>query len=166
MECRARTDTFSWYKNIKNTSLFICILESIISGSVMYNSEIDGRGSIGQIRIFEFIKDLYSSYTVLWEVPIVSLGLRFDIFVKELGIAIEVDGDQHNKNNSFFYKEFYDAKRAFIADQNKNDFAELNGIKMVRLVYKDALKMTKEELKKKIDSIDYPDNIYTYDCLR
>lgn len=129
------------------------------------STEIDGRGSIGQIRIFQIIKKLYPQYKILWEQPIVAINSRFDIFVKELGIAIEVDGIQHDKVNSFFHQDPFAFKRAFKRDENKNDFCEINGIKMIRLSYDEALKIDQERLKNKIQSQEYPDSSYTFNCL-
>lgn len=125
----------------------------------------DGRGSAGQLRIFTFMKKLYSKYTVLWEQPINTLGARLDIFVKELGIAIEVDGVQHDEFSSFFHKDADGFKKAFKADQAKDDFCEMNGIKLIRLKYKEALQIEIEGLKDRINSVPYPEGDYTYSCL-
>lgn len=127
--------------------------------------QADGRGSKGQLRIYGMIRALYPRYTVLWEQEIKSLRQRFDIFIKELGVAFEIDGSQHYKVNSFFHRDLMAPKRGFIADQRKDSFCFDNGIKMVRLNYDDALKMSESDLKERIDSIMYPETEYSFSCL-
>ena len=125
---------------------------------------MDGRGSAGQIRIFSMIKKIYSKYTILWEQPIKSLNARLDILVKELGIAIEVDGVQHTEFNMFFHRDASGYIKSMKADEAKNDFCEMNGIKLVRLNYKDSLQITLDRLEDRIKSTSYPDGEYTYHC--
>ncbi len=131
----------------------------------MYESSTDGRGSVGQLHVFALMKDLYPKYTVVWEQPIRSLGLRYDIFVKELGIAVEVDGDQHYEVNSFFHKDPASIKKSYKADLNKDYFSEINGIKLIRFRYKESKQLTIEGLRDRIENTPYPDGVYTFSCL-
>lgn len=50
---------------------------------------VDGRGSEPQRHLFGLANELYENYTVIYELFIPELGQRFDIFIMELGIAIE-----------------------------------------------------------------------------
>lgn len=134
----------------------------------MKNIESMSNGSIGQKRIFQMIRDLYPRYTIIWEQPIESIGLRYDIFIKELGIAIEVDGIQHEVFNKFFHKDVSSAKKGFLLDKKKNNFSIEHGIKLIRINYKRSLSINIEELKSLIDNTEYPINNsqeYTYCCL-
>lgn len=125
----------------------------------------DGRGSIGQRRIFQLVKEIYPQYSIIWEQQIDPINMRFDIFVKELGIAIEVDGSQHNSPNMFFQPNPYDFKKAYLSDEAKNMFCELNGIKLIRLDYKEALNLEIDRLKDRINKTRYPESVFTYSCL-
>lgn len=128
-------------------------------------NEKDGRGSKGQDRIWDLLKQIYPKYNLIWEQPIKSINARFDIFVKELGIAIEIDGEQHNKFNTFFHKDMYALQRGVHKDRNKDSFCYENGIKLIRLNYKDALTITLDSLKERIENTEYPDGIFTFSCL-
>ena len=63
----------------------------------------DRRGSTEQRRVFKLVKNLYPSMTVFWEYSPRDTNQRFDIFVYELGIAIEYDGEQHASFNSHLH---------------------------------------------------------------
>ena len=128
-------------------------------------TEKDGRGSVGQDRIFDMVKKIYPKYTILWEQPIKSINARFDIFVKELGLAFEIDGVQHEEFNMFFHKDLYALRRGKLKDMNKDSFCYENGIKMIRLNYKDALSITLDSLKERIENTEYPDGVFTFSCL-
>lgn len=127
--------------------------------------DVNNSGSEGQRRIYEFVKQLYPQYKIIWEQSIDSLGLRFDIFVREIGLALEVDGIQHDKFNPFFHKTVADLKRGYRNDKDKDYFCEVNGIKLIRLKYKEALKISLDGLKDRIEQTAYPEGIYVYSCL-
>lgn len=129
-------------------------------------NETDGRGSEGQIRIFEMMKRIYPRFTNIWEQEINEIDGRFDMLVKELGIAVEVDGIQHNKYTEFFHKDPSGLKQGWLKDKAKDTFCAENGIKLLRLDYKKSLKIEESELKKLIDETPYPEGTYTYECVK
>jgi hypothetical protein len=65
--------------------------------------------------------------------------LRFDfaIFNKynQLVCLIEVDGEQHFKNSSFFYKKESDFKKALARDRLKNRYCLINNLKLIRIPF-------------------------------
>ncbi len=128
-------------------------------------SRPDGRGSMPQRYLFELMEKIYPTYNVIYEQAIPSLGQRYDIFVKELGVAIEYDGRQHDHYVEHFHKDINGYISSIKRDDKKEYFSQCNGIKVVRLKG-DIYDMSKEDLKKCIDAIEYPDTDYSYDCLK
>lgn len=130
-------------------------------------NDTDGRGSEGQLRIFDIVRKIYPRYTIIWEQEINKINGRYDILVKELGIAIEVDGIQHNKYTEYFHKDGAGLVEARRADIVKDSFSVENGIKLIRLDYKTSLKIEREELSTLINSTPYPeDGSYSYECFK
>lgn len=120
-------------------------------------SNLDERGSKLQRLIYDFTKVLYPNCNVEHEYRIGKLNQRIDIYLPQLGLAIEIDGVQHEVFNSFFFKseiEWNDAVRRDIA---KEDFLAEHGVKLLRIPYNTHIK-TPEDLKKALDEIPYPDN--------
>ena len=128
-------------------------------------SRPDGRGSIPQRYLFELMEEIYPSYTVIYEQVIPSLGQRYDIFVKELGVAIEYDGRQHDHFVEHFHKDINGYISSIKRDNTKVNFSNENGIKVVRLDG-DVSEMTSKKLKKVIDSTKFPSSDYSYECLK
>ncbi len=123
----------------------------------------DGRGSKGQRILFDWAKQLYNNFTIIYEQLIPELNQRYDIFVKDLGVAIEYDGIQHNK----FVEHFHKSTEGYVAakkrDMAKDKFSEENGVKVVRIPYNyDFETNSPESLKKLIDSIPYPESEYNF----
>ena len=51
----------------------------------------DNRGSEEQRVIYRFLKELYPHYDVIYEATLPN-GMRFDCFVKQIGVVVELDG--------------------------------------------------------------------------
>jgi len=128
-------------------------------------SNSDGRGSEPQRYLFELTKELYSEYEVIYELLIPELNQRFDIFVLELGIAIEYDGDQHFKFNEFFHKDINGYIESKKLDNTKSIFCKENGIKLVRL-QGFVLEINKNKLHDIINEVEYPEEDFCIDILR
>jgi hypothetical protein len=127
-------------------------------------SASDGRGSKPQRYLFELIKQIYPEYTIIYEQYIPELNQRFDIFVKELGIAIEYDGRQHDDFVEHFHKDMNGFIGGLQMDAKKENFSKENGIKVVRFKG-DVLGMSVGELCRAIDDVEYPEEMYSMDCL-
>lgn len=124
-------------------------------------AKLDERGSQAQHFFYNLLTAAYPLYEVVYEYPLGELGLqRIDLFIPALGIAVEYDGIQHDKFNSFFFKDENAWNNSVHLDQKKNKYLEEKGVKVVRLKHNTKIK-TPEELKAYIDSVDYPDYEYS-----
>jgi very-short-patch-repair endonuclease len=65
--------------------------------------------------------------------------LLFDFLIKELGILIEVQGEQHFSFNNFFYKDGFDFYRQKKRDALKREWASMNGYTLVTFDYDEKL---------------------------
>jgi len=128
-------------------------------------SNSDGRGSEPQRYIFGMVKEIYSEYEVIYELLIPELNQRFDIFVLELGIAIEYDGDQHYEFNEFFHKDMNGYIESKKLDSKKETFCKENGIKLIRLSGF-VFDINKNKLMGIINDVEYPEEDFCLDILR
>lgn len=118
----------------------------------------DGRGSVHQRDIFDIVKKIYPTYKVVYELYIPELGQRYDIFVLDLGIAIEYDGEQHNRFVEHFHKDTQGYLDSISLDVAKVDFSESNGIKIVRFSGEED--WNENMISEAIESVSYPDTSY------
>lgn len=125
----------------------------------------DNRGSVHQKRIYELLLDIYPQYNIVYEQEIKEIGLRFDIFIPELGIAIEYDGQQHFKYIEHFHSDINGYILANKNDKIKNAFCDENAIKLIRLSG-NWLDKDKEELLHIIKETPYPEGVYNKMCVR
>lgn len=124
----------------------------------------DGRGSIHQKHLYDLLSTIYPMYKIIYEQEIKSIKMRFDLFIKELGIAVEYDGVQHHKYVEHFHGNMNGLIDASRRDRIKNNFCEENGIKLVRLSG-DWVSKTVQDLKDEIERVKYPDSIYNKNCI-
>ena len=122
----------------------------------------DGRGSEPQRHLFSLANKLYNNYTVIYELFIPELGQRFDIFVMEMGIALEYDGEQHYGFNEHFHKDTNGYIASKILDKDKEDFCKRNGIKLVRF-RGDISGYDKNKLALAIQECHYPEGDFCID---
>jgi hypothetical protein len=107
-------------------------------------------------KVFELCKQRFPLFTIFQEYTIEcddrgeQKCLFVDIFVKELSLAIECQGEQHFKPNAFFYGGSFEFKRAKDRDELKKNWCEENGIVLVFFKYND--KLTTEFFNKTIDT--------------
>ena len=110
--------------------------------------------------VFELLKELFPHNRIKAEYYVNYKGKRlfFDFYIRELGILIEVQGEQHNK----FVKHFHGDKEVFLAQKNRDNLKieyiqENQLLSLIRFNYNEEI--TKELLLKKInfvlDSKDY-----------
>jgi len=98
------------------------------------------------IKIRNFLSDIYPAAVILEEVVICN-QMRLDFFIPSLKIAIEGQGEQHDRYTPHFHgvhkAAFYKSRSR---DNNKARFCELNNITLVYFYEKE----TEEEWKKKL----------------
>lgn len=89
------------------------------------------------LQVRSLLKEVFPTLSVAEEVYIPGEHLYLDFFIPQKRIAVEVHGEQHFSFNNFFYKnnlEFLQAKRR---DSVKQEWCELNNIKLIILSYKE-----------------------------
>ena len=123
-------------------------------------ARLDERGSEAQHFFYNVLSAAYPEYEVVYEYPIGEIGQRIDLFIPALGIAVEYDGIQHDKFNSFFFKDESAWNNSVHLDRKKNKYLEEKGVKVVRLKHNTKIK-TPLELKSFIEAIPYPDFEYS-----
>lgn len=91
-----------------------------------------------QFRAKQFLKAIWCTDIVFEEFPVFGSLLKIDIYNGTKRIAIEINGPQHEKYNSFFHRgspqEFVKSIRR---DLTKSGWCELNNIKLVELIKDD-----------------------------
>lgn len=92
----------------------------------------DNRGSAPQRHIYDECVKIYGASNVAWELVIPELGQRFDIFLKHFGIAIEIDGEQHDRYVDFFHKDINGYMNGIHLDKRKMGWAEENHVSVIR----------------------------------
>lgn len=98
-----------------------------------------------EVKLLEIIRKLYPNYTVIHQYPIDHL--RADIFIEELNLVIEYQGEQHFKPIAFMGGEeaLKNTKRR---DKEKAEICDYYKLKVVYFDYRDKLdeKMIKERI--------------------
>ncbi len=84
----------------------------------------------------KLLHELFPVHSILEEVPIPGEGLFLDFFTPHNTTAYEVNGEQHNEYNSFFYKTHANFTASQKNDRRKKEWCELNNIRLVILDYK------------------------------
>lgn len=105
-------------------------------------------------KVFELLKELFPHNRIKAEyyVNYKRKRLFFDFYIRELGILIEIQGQQHMK----FTKHFQGDKEAFLAQKNRDnlkiEYVQANQpLSLIRFYYDE--KITKELLLKKINKV-------------
>lgn len=120
----------------------------------------DLRGSKHQHYLFDMLSVHYGQSNVIWELVLPS-GLRIDIFIKHLGVAIEYDGEQHYKFNEHFHGDINGYISHIGRDEKKEEFLRSNGVKLIRF-RGDVMNLTLDDVLNAIESIEYPDTDYDF----
>lgn len=136
------------------------------------NSHLCGRGcptciNKTQKKLLLWLQKLYTilpEYKQPWCVR-VSTGkeLRFDFYIPELNIIIELDGGQHFKQ----VRNWLSPEKQIHVDVYKTQRANLNGITVIRVlqadVYRNSTDWLDEHLAPMLKCYDEPINIVVYD---
>lgn len=128
-------------------------------------SKVDDRGSKPQRHLHAVLSEVYPQYDIVYEQLIPQLNQRIDIFVKELGVAIEYDGQQHFQYVEFFHRDFEGYHDAIKLDKTKERFLADNGIKLLRLAG-DVYDIDKNKLRNLLDKVPYPDSEYSTEIFK
>ena len=92
-------------------------------------------GSLSSIQenVGKKLIDKFKFYNILEEWPIPSSKLTVDFFIPQIGIVIEVDGEQHNKFQKFFHGTIENFLKQKERDKRKNEWCRINNFQMVRI---------------------------------
>ena len=104
--------------------------------------------------MFKLLKELFPYNRIKAEYYVNYRGKRlfFDFYIRELGILIEVQGQQHNK----FVKHFHGNKKVFLAQKSRDNLKieyvqNDKFLSLIRFNYDEEI--TKELLRKKINFV-------------
>ena len=79
---------------------------------------------------FAHVQSEFGDYAVLHEFPVAGSKMRFDMFLPELAMAVEAQGEQHDK----FIKHFHKTRKAFahskMRDEKKKSYCIINQISL------------------------------------
>lgn len=92
----------------------------------------EGRGKF-QSEVGEILNELYPLYHIFEEFPCAGEGLFLDFFLPSKKLAIEVQGVQHDRFNSFFHEDKKAFARQQANDRRKAKWCELNSIRLVKI---------------------------------
>ena len=113
---------------------------------------MDLRGSEEQRIIYTLLKELYPSFKVIYE-AVLPNNMRFDCFVKQIGLVVELDGDHHYEYVEHFHKDYNGFLKQRFRDNKKDELANELGIKIVRIKQKERYKEAQNLLTKKSDDV-------------
>ena len=98
------------------------------------------------LKVRQLLKDRYPLDRILEEVPLPSTRLLLDFFIPTRKIGVEVNGEQHYKQVNHFHKD----KMGFINSQKrdkvKQEWCDLNNIRLIVVRFDE----TEEEIKEKL----------------
>ena len=84
------------------------------------------------------VHEIFTSAPILEEVPIHPRPFKtqyFDFYLPNIKLAIEVNGEQHYKFNTFFHASAQDFLNQKKNDADKREWCEINGISLIELPY-------------------------------
>jgi very-short-patch-repair endonuclease len=90
-----------------------------------------------QFAVKQFLRQYWEKHVVYEEMNVVGTKLKVDFFNATKGLAIEVDGAQHNEFNKFYHGTASGYLQSLKRDDKKEKFFELNGIKLIRIFPED-----------------------------
>ena len=106
----------------------------------------DERISKFQRQIYDWLRELYPSFSMELEKHIPKTNQRIDIYIENLTLAVECDGIQHFKPVGFYVKTIEQWDKMIESDKIKNKILEEAGITVLRIPYNHKLKSS-EDLK-------------------
>jgi len=81
------------------------------------------------------LSELFPFDSILEEVQLPGTSLFADFYIHRPRLLVEVQGEQHYKFNSHFFKTQSAFREAQMRDRNKKEWCELNSIQLVELPF-------------------------------
>lgn len=97
----------------------------------------------------KLLQSVYPLHSIYEDVPIYVYDnklLYLDLFIPELNLTVEVNGEQHYNFNCFFYKNKLDFAVAINNDRLKRQWCKLNKLKLIEFPYDESEEKWKERL--------------------
>lgn len=108
------------------------ISEKVISKIVKDNGlKLTKAYSHGNDHIYETLKRMFP-YMLIEREHHVTSGLRIDVYIPQLKIGFEFDGEQHSTFNKFFHGTLDNFNKAKSLDWNKTYYCNTHGIELIR----------------------------------
>jgi very-short-patch-repair endonuclease len=100
-------------------------------------------------KVFNLIEEAVPFYKVIRQYYVYyhNQQLRFDFYLPELRVCIEVQGQQHFTFNNFHYESVNEFKRQKVRDVLKQEWCEENNNTLIALKYDKVKELTANELK-------------------
>lgn len=116
------------------------------------NNSVVTNKSQYHLKARQLLQELFPANPIYEEVPLPGTTksgkmLCADFFLPTQSMIVEVHGEQHYTDNSFFYAsrmEFLQAKKR---DSNKQEWCEINKLIYIELPYKESLDEWKRRLR-------------------
>lgn len=99
-----------------------------------------------QTQVKEFLEDFWKYKKVLEEFRIPKTKLRIDFLNVTDKIAVEANGEQHDKFVPHFHKNLSGFLEHCGRDRKKEDWLEKNGYKLIEIYQSDIKNLSKESI--------------------
>jgi len=96
-----------------------------------------------QFQVKQFLKPFWSGHVVFEEFPVYGTRLKVDILNATRKIAVEVQGQQHEKFNPFFHQNRANFLKSVKRDTQKYDWLILNDFKVIEINYDEVGSLSK-----------------------
>ena len=106
------------------------------------------------VRARNLLHKMYPFQSLAEEVPLIGTfkeRLVLDFYLNKERLAIEVQGSQHYKFNSFFYEDKRAFGRALLRDRTKVAWCIINNIKLVELPYDESDREWESRIRNRYD---------------
>lgn len=112
-------------------------------------SKVRAKSSGLHKKAVALVKELYPCMTLVEElnVPEGKNGIYFDLYLPQISLVIEVQGEQHFKNNSFFHKNMLEFQKAKRRDELKREWCACNELHLVELNYNESIDEWRDKIK-------------------
>lgn len=104
-----------------------------------------------QFRFKQLFKKYWIAHRVYEEFPVYGTRQRVDFINFSLNIAIEVNGQQHDKFVPHFHKNAQGFIKSLRLDREKQEWLDLNNIHLIELMEEDIKPFSPEYIKEKFN---------------
>lgn len=109
------------------------------------NSSIS-RKSKYHLMARDLLKELFPVNPIFEEVNLPGTRMHIDFFLPTQHMVVEVHGEQHYVDNSFFYSSVSDFIATKRRDRSKQEWCEINNLIYIELPYKESIDEWKRRL--------------------